>query len=334
MELCWASDFWQVGNAFGYSIHNRMMREHTAKYVHLTGDAPIALTIASADKFEPIEDKYNYLFTMFETEHIPASYVQNLHLADHIIVPNDRLVTVFRKYTDRPISVCQEGCDTELFTYKKRFDPRLSRPFRFLWLGAPNPRKGYISLLEAWKIFMGYPEVELYMKTTSPKGLDKNVVAGEILRQAREKPVKVSNIIFDARKVSTKELVDLYHQAHVFVMPSTGEGWGLTLTEAMSTGLPCIATRYAGTKMFFDRKVGYPIKHDMKPYYVTPYKLATEVAIPDTLDLANLMEEVKGNYQKALRKGKAAARKIRESFTWDMAARRLVTILKENGHGR
>ena len=75
-SLCWASDFWQAGNAFGYSVHNRMMREHVSKYVRLTGDAPTALTIASADKFRPVQGKFNFLFTMFETEHLPASYVR------------------------------------------------------------------------------------------------------------------------------------------------------------------------------------------------------------------------------------------------------------------
>ncbi|MBW1666719.1 MAG: glycosyltransferase [Deltaproteobacteria bacterium] len=333
MELCWASDFWEAGNAFGYSVHNRMMREHVAKFARLSGDAPVALTIAAADKYQPVPRKKNFLFTMFETEHLPASYVRRLPLADHLIVPNKHLVSVFRKYTDLPISVCHEGCNVGVFTYTKRKEPSI-RPFRYLWVGAPNPRKGYVSLLEAWKAFAGDLSVELYIKTTSPKGLPHRHWAAKILERAREKPVRFDNIVFDARKLPLEGLVKLYHDAHAFVLPSTGEGWGLTLTEAMATGLPCIATRYAGTAMFFDRKVGYPIRHEMKPYYVQAYDLATDIAVPDTWHLVELMMRVKNDYRTALQKGKAAARRIRENFTWETAARRLVEIIKENGNGR
>lgn len=328
MNLCWASDFWEAGNAFGYSVHNRMMREHVGRIMVLSGAAPAALTIASADKFTPVPGKFNFLFTMFETEHLPASYVRNLHRADHLIVPCEHNVRVFRKYTDLPISVCQEGCDSSVFTYVKRTEPG-ARPFRYLWVGAPNPRKGYQSVVEVWRAFAGDPGCELYIKTTSPKGLVKSPRAAAMLEEARERPIKIDNIIFDARKLGLEDLVKLYHDAHAFLLPSTGEGWGLTLTEAMATGLPSIATRYAGTTMFFDRKVGYPIKHDLKPYFVQAYKLPTEIAIPDTFDLLAKMQRVRRDYRTALQKGKAAARRIREKYSWEIAAQKLVDIVKE-----
>ena len=329
-SLCWASDFWQAGNAFGYSVHNRMMREHVSKYVRLTGDAPTALTIASADKFRPVQGKFNFLFTMFETEHLPASYVRRLPDADHVIVPCDHNRRVFARYTDRPISVCPEGCDAQVFSYRSRREPR-NRPFRFLWVGAPNPRKGYQSLVKVWEAFAGDPTCELYVKTTAPVGRAKNPRVAALLDQSRQRPVRIGNIIFDARKVSLDDLVGIYHDAHAFLLPSTGEGWGLTLTEAMCTGLPCIATRYAGTEMYFDRRVGYPVRHKLMPYFVENYGLATEIAIPDTLHLYEQMRRVRSDYRGALARGKRAARRIREQFTWDRAARILAAIVNNPG---
>jgi hypothetical protein len=37
---------------------------------------------------------------------------------------------------------------------------------RFLWIGAPNARKGWELVLQAWRVFAGDPHYELYLKTT------------------------------------------------------------------------------------------------------------------------------------------------------------------------
>ena len=42
-------------------------------------------------------------------------------------------------------------------------------------------------------------------------------------------------------------LVQMYHHAHAFCFPSMGEGFGLTLAEAMATGLPVIVPRMGGS---------------------------------------------------------------------------------------
>ncbi len=333
IDILWTTDFFVTGNALGYSIHNRMMREHVGKFANLTPDAPVAVSVLSADKFERIPGKFNFLFTMFEAADLPATYIRKLRFADHIIVPCEQNRELFAKYVDLPISVCPEGADASVFTFKKRDKPVLM-PFRFLWLGAPNPRKGYLSVKEAWNAFLGDPRFELYLKTTSPEGLAKNEHAAAMLNVARQEPIQNGNIIFDARKVELDELVDLYHSAHCFLMPSIGEGWGLTLCEALCTGLPSIATRWGGHEMFFDEKVGFPIKHEMKSYYIAPYELPTHVAIPDTLDLVRLMKLVYNRYDYALEKAQRGSNRIKSVFNWDNAARILVDIVRKGYYER
>jgi len=46
------------------------------------------------------------------------------------------------------------------------------------------------------------------------------------------------------------------------VLPSHGEGWGRPHVEAMSMGVPVIATNWSGVTAFLDGSVGYPVAVD------------------------------------------------------------------------
>lgn len=356
MKLCWASDYWVgAGNAYGYSVHSRMMKEHTARLIELNDDAPMALHIQSGDNFRPIGGKKNLLFTMFEANQLPAVWLPRIRQADVLIVPCEHNKRVFRKYYDREIYVCHEGVDLEVFPYMER-NERAS-PFVFLWVGAPNPRKGLNYLTTAWtkSEFWINPKFLLYLKMTPPPPLvgkekilevakaRKWVRGGmEYLEDAatreemRERVEIVGgNIIVDTRKLPIETLSKLYQSANCFVLPSKGEGFGLTLAEAMATGAPCIATSWSGTADFFDRKVGYPIKFEVKGTRIGQYaQFFADTAEPDVEDIRRLMRLVVDDYRKAMQKGKAAHERIKNGFTWPRAARRLVEILKEvKGNG-
>lgn len=358
-KLCWGSDYFNVGNAYGYSVHNRMMREYVGRIVTLDDDAPVALTIASGDKFMPVPGKRkNFAFSMFETPDLPKTYVENLERADHLIVPCRWLEVVFKRhFPTKPVSWCWEGTDPELFTYVERRLPFSSgKRFRYLWVGAPNPRKGYFLVNQFARVVERVPHVELYMKTTAPpRPSDEEIEQyvkrnwarlveryGELgarnliqdMRSRKDVAGKIhvwgehKNIIVDTRDLSVQELVELYHSAHCFLLPTLGEGFGLTLCEAMATGLPCVATSVTGTKDFFDSEVGYPIRYQWTNTRLDNYDLSTKIPLPDVNDFVVKATRVAENYHKALRKGERAAERIRSKFTWPKAAERLIQILE------
>ena len=68
---------------------------------------------------------------------------------------------------DFRIDVCPLGIETDLFTYKRR-RRKPGKPFRWLAVCAPNPRKWTV-LEEAFGYLRGYygDGVELYVKTTA-----------------------------------------------------------------------------------------------------------------------------------------------------------------------
>ena len=52
-------------------------------------------------------------------------------------------------------------------------------------------------------------------------------------------------IVFEGKKFSD-DLISLYQNASCFVCPSIFEPWGLVVNEALSAGLPVIATKEVG----------------------------------------------------------------------------------------
>lgn len=353
-KILWASDYFEVGNAFGYSFHNRKMKEQIAKRFELSQDAEIAVTIQPADKFKPVPGKYNVLFSMFEASELPETYLRGIDLADEIVVPCRFSRDLFRKYTDKKISVCYEGVDPEFYQYRPRSFARGRQKFRILWVGAPNPRKGYPVMIELARVLEKYPEIEIYLKTTVPKidydaakdkagskilGLENvmeqerltKIAMGEVksLHGLLEKFGDNENIIFDSRTLTPEELLDLYYSAHCFVFPSVGEGWGLTLTEAMATGLPCVSPVHTAMVDYFDDSVGYSVPWEAKKSQLKNYDLEADCFIPSAQGTLDAILQIHNDYKTAAVKGRKASDRMRLKFTWDRAGERLAQILDE-----
>lgn len=347
-----------VGNALGYNTHNKFLRKHAQKFLDFDNNAEIALSIVPADMFKPIPGKINVLFTMWEFLDVPNCYIKAFDRCDAIVVPSRFCKEIFKQVTDKPIYVCFEGVEAEQYKYHQRKLPNVSggEKFRFLWVGAPNPRKGYPLMLEAIKVFEQVQDVEIYIKTTVEKPSLKQFLKNswdnrkEIMfkdnvrlawtRSLRRLPTpslsgklvrmgKNQNVIFDARSLPFSELVELYKSAHCFILPTFGEGWGLTLCEAMATGCPSIATGVTGCADFFDSQVGYPIEYAIQQQELANYQVVARGYVPNVRHMVDQMVYVCNHYQEALKKGKKASERILNKFTWEKSAMRLADILTE-----
>jgi glycosyltransferase involved in cell wall biosynthesis len=139
------------------------------------------------------------------------------------------------------------------------------------------------------------------------------------------------NVIFDTRKLPYEEMKQLYYSAHLFCFPSLGEGWGLSLSEAMATGCPCVGVDYTGCGDFFDDSVGYTLKHGITKDVLQNYdNLIVEIRIPDTKDFIDKVIYVIKNYGEALKKAKKASDRIHSKFTWENAGKRLADLIRSN----
>jgi glycosyltransferase involved in cell wall biosynthesis len=103
--------------------------------------------------------------------------------------------------------------------------------FVVLYLGRLEGRKGLDILLKAWQ--MKSPGA-LWIVGEGPEREKLKALAADL---------NLSNVHFYAQ---TKSPLEFYQAADLFVLPSLREGLPGALLEAMSCGLPCIATQIGG----------------------------------------------------------------------------------------
>ena len=333
LPICWATEQNALyGNAVGYTRANAALRWAT----FATGDAvpdpdaDLAVHLTYALHFQPIPGRRNVLMTMYESPDMPPWFIAGLQRADALIVPCEWNREIFAPHVTCPIYVVPLGVHLEQFAYVRRSRPR-HRPFRWLWVGAHNQRKGWTEVIDAWK--HGAPwrgfgmrgDCELYLKTTVNPDIDPVDLVPGVNRSAHW-----PNVIVDNRQVTDPELMELYAKADGFVIPHMGEGFCLTLLEAFATGLPSVTilktgvTEFADTTVCLDTKtipIGVSIEEKEQPAH---RQIAFMADVPH---LAKQMEWVTAHWVKAQRMGKRAAHRATQ-FTWQASGHHMVRALR------
>lgn len=108
-------------------------------------------------------------------------------------------------------------------------------PFTFLYVGRIIPHKNVEFLINCFlDAFSLNEDVKL-----------KIVGTGKSLEELKKRYSKNPNISFEGAKFG-RDLVDAYHTSNVLVIPSLNEPWGLVVNEALSAGLPVLASNRVG----------------------------------------------------------------------------------------
>ena len=103
---------------------------------------------------------------------------------------------------------------------------------------------------------------------------------------------------------------DLYARAHVFVLPTLGEGWGLPIHEAMAMGLPVITTNHSGpAALVGDKGILLP-SHEEKGFTKDGY-----VRGPTPAEIANAINYIKDHPEEARSLGQAARNRVATLFS-------------------
>ena len=118
---------------------------------------------------------------------------------------------------------------------------------RLLSVGNLIPRKGIATVLGALRRLAGRGELpaEFVYRIAGDERADPEF-AGRLRRLARRG--ELAGLVEFAGRLSDEELTREFASASLFCLPSAHEGFGIVYLEAMSAGLPVIATRSGGAK--------------------------------------------------------------------------------------
>jgi glycosyltransferase involved in cell wall biosynthesis len=112
---------------------------------------------------------------------------------------------------------------------------RLTLPDRYvLWCGTWEPRKNVGALLAAFKL-VAAEDKDIHLVLVGPRGWGERVAPDASSPSAER--------VHLLGRLDTAQLGEAYARAEAFCFPSTWEGFGLPVLEAMAAGLPVVTSR-------------------------------------------------------------------------------------------
>ncbi|MCL0038950.1 glycosyltransferase family 4 protein [Dehalococcoidia bacterium] len=197
------------------------------------------------------------------------------------------------------VSVIGNGVNTDLFT------PRYERQeARILYTGRLVYRKGVIDLVKSAEyVCKQHPDTTF------------TVIGDGPLRPTLEKMVhqlKLEGKFSFLGSLLRKELIQYYQNETICVLPSYYEGLPTTILEAMSCGMPVVATNISGS--------ADAVINGETGFLVPPGEPKL---------LADSIMRLLTDKDLRLKMGQAARERVEKQFTWDIIAERILAVYKD-----
>jgi len=281
---------------------------HTPLPPFIKTSQPVVLTIhtpmLSDNNYIKIRSIYS-LLTKISARII--SYPLELKLiksSDMITTVSQSVAQELEEYglNQEDISIVYNGVD-EKFFYPKQKDSTNDKKY-IMYAGRIDREKGLFDLLKCAKSICSERSDVSFI--VAGNGRDLNRLKRKI------KNIGIQDKFILVGQAKKDQLVKLYQNATLFVLPSYHEGLPTVLLEAMSCGLPVIATDVRGNRdLVSNGKNGIIIPSR------APKKMAEAISM--------LLEN------KSLRKklGKNARKTIEENYTWNIISNRILGYYKQ-----
>ncbi len=218
---------------------------------------------------------------------------QELELADRVIVASSvtRCSLERAGYPPERVTVIPYGIEAQE-DIPSRGD---ERTFHVLFVGRVGPRKGVHYLLRAWnELALPHAKLTLVGVNEFPAGWLERNIGRAVYHPA----------------VSRTSLDEFYRTANLLVLPSLVEGFGLVLLEAMSRGIPVLAT-----------------DHTAAPDLVTEGREGFVVRIRDVSALQEKLLWAYDHRRELCDMGACAAERAK-MFSWERYRERLVQTIR------
>eukprot|EP01027_Heterolobosea_sp_BB2_P007105 GEZU01010611.1.p1 GENE.GEZU01010611.1~~GEZU01010611.1.p1 ORF type:complete len:753 (+),score=147.23 GEZU01010611.1:110-2368(+) len=280
---------------------------------------------------------------MFETDRVPATWLDNLRRVDEVWVPSKFNVETFAKATGFPRDKFKVVPQTLDFDY---YDPKNAEPmaiegkasFNFLSVFEWTDRKGWDIMLQAYfEEFSSSDDVALIIKSHLPFLLTpdeapkiRKIIDDFVKEKMPWRTQNLPKVIIIGTRMAQAEFPRLYRSADAFVLPTRGEGWGRPFMEAMAMELPVIATGWSGNMEYMNEEVNYLIDYELVPCVnkdSDEYKghMWAQASVPH---LRKIMRHVFNNRDEARVKGKKARQHLIKNFSPEVVSNIIIERLR------
>lgn len=172
-----------------------------------------------------------------------------------------------------------------------------------LFSGRLEPQKGLEALLESWKLIVAnHPDAALILAGRGSQ---------EVLLREKADRSGISSSVRFLGQLKPDDLRDYYRVADLFVLPSLAEGLSNALLEAMSCGLPVVASRVGGTEDLVSDGVNGLL---MEPGSIQP--------------LADAILRLLEDHPAALQKGMRARETVESGYSLERVAERYLELYR------
>lgn len=207
---------------------------------------------------------YNIGFWVHEMPTIPSQWARQLDFFDEIWTPSSLCQSAISLSANIPVikmpypiernSISSrmldiaEGKSFDVFNFLTIFD-----------IASDAERKNPLFVIRAFlDAHAGNNSVRLIMKT---RNLDLDTLLSERLHRISNEN---KNIIILDGYMETHQLMNLYESADAYVSLHRAEGFGLTISDAMSRGIPILATGYSGNMDFCNSADSRLVAYDLR----------------------------------------------------------------------
>lgn len=222
---------------------------HINTWLHprfLPGDLPVIATLHHSTHHPDLEPYKGFLRSVYHKHWIRPYELRTLQRADCVVAVSRYAADTARAtLTDRPIPVVYNGVDTARFRPLGR--PGMHRPFRLLYVGKWASLKG-VNLLAPIMRALG-EGFELRYTGVGASGKDQ-----------ADKPTNMHDI---GRLMGPDAVIAAMQDADALLFPSRSEGFPMVVIEALSCGLPVIASDVPSlAEAIQDGVTGYLVRKD------------------------------------------------------------------------
>lgn len=180
----------------------------------------------------------------WEMEHLPPVWLHALDYVDSINTPSAFTSGIIKKYTAKPVSTVPHALQADAAKQKDFAPDGILRCLCIFDAGSSFERKNPLAVLEAFAKAFRPGEAVLVFKVSHP-GADEKAFADFSARCAAVPGVEILT-----GTLSDAQMGELYLRHDVCLSLHRGEGYGLTLAEALAHGLHVVATGWSGNMDF------------------------------------------------------------------------------------